>query len=62
MEQNKRKSPVAQTSMLLMVAFIAFLFGGYVTKGSDWLVLVGTGGVLAFGILMLAREFWKPAA
>jgi hypothetical protein len=62
MEQNKRKSAGAQTAMLLMVAFIAFLFGGYVTKGSDLPVLVLSGGVLAGAILMLIREFWKPVA
>ena len=55
-------SATARTAQLLMVEFIAFLFGGYVTKGSDWIVLVGSGAVLAGATLMLIRELWKPAA
>jgi hypothetical protein len=62
MEQKHRMSATARTAQLLMVEFIAFLFGGYVTKGSDWIVLVGSGAVLAGATLMLIRELWTPAA
>jgi hypothetical protein len=62
MEQKHRMSATAKTAQLLMVAFCAFLFGGYVTKGSDWPVLVLSGAALAGVTLMLIRELWKPAA
>jgi hypothetical protein len=62
MEQKHRMSATVKTAQLLMVAFVAFLFGGYVTKGSDWPVLVLSGAVLAGATLMLIREFWKPVA
>ena len=45
-----------------MVAYCAFLLGGYVTKGSDWPVLVLSGAALGGILFMLIREFWKPNA
>jgi hypothetical protein len=62
MEQKHRMSATARTAQLLMVAFLAFLFGGYVNKGSDWPVLILSGAALAGVTLMLIRELWKPTA
>ena len=62
MEQKNRTAAVSKTAQLLMVAFFAFLLGTYVTKGSDWPVLVLSGGVLAGAVFMLIREFWKSNA
>jgi hypothetical protein len=45
-----------------MAAFCAFLLGGYVDKGSDWPVLVLSGGVLAGALFLLTRGFWKSGA
>jgi hypothetical protein len=54
-----RNRAAAKTAQLLIVAFCAFLLGGYVTKGSGWLVLVLSSGTLAGALFMLIREFWK---
>ena len=53
-------SATSKTIQLLLAAWFAFLLGGYVTKGSDWPVLVLSGGALVGLLLMLIREFWKP--
>ena len=42
-----------------MVAFFAFLLGGYSIKGSSWPVLVLSGGALVGAVVMLIRDFWK---
>jgi hypothetical protein len=62
MEHNNRASAASKTAQLLMAAFCAFLLGGYVNKGSDWPVLVLSGGVLAGALFLLIREFWKSGA
>jgi hypothetical protein len=45
-----------------MVAFIAFLLGGYSEKGSIWPVLVLSGGALVGVLFLLIRGFWKSNA
>jgi hypothetical protein len=53
-------SAAPKTALLLLVAIFAFQFGGYVTKGSNWITLICFGALLAGAISILLREFWKP--
>jgi hypothetical protein len=52
-------SATSKTTQLIIVALSAFLLGGYITKGSDWPLLVLSGVVLAGALLLLIREFWN---
>jgi hypothetical protein len=62
MDFQYRKAAASRTLQVLMVAFCAFLLGGYIEKGSSWPVLVLSSGVLVGALFMLIRDFWKPIA
>jgi hypothetical protein len=57
MDHHERISASSKTAQVLMVAFVAYLLGGFT---SVWAIAVGTA-VLAVGLIMVIRNFWKTA-
>jgi hypothetical protein len=54
---------IAKTIPALMLAFAAFLLGGYASRfdGSPraWIVMALSGGSVVFAIYLVVRDFWK---
>jgi hypothetical protein len=57
-DHHERVSASSKTAQILMVAFVAYLLGGFT---SIWAIAIGTA-VLALGLFMVIRDFWKVAA
>jgi hypothetical protein len=58
MDHHDRISASSKTAQVLMVAFVAYLLGGFT---SVWAIAIGTA-VLALGLFIMIQDFWKTAA
>jgi branched-subunit amino acid ABC-type transport system permease component len=58
MDHHERTSASTKTAEVLLLAFAAYLLGGFT---SVWATIIGSA-VVAVGLFMVIRDFWKAAA
>jgi len=66
MDNQQRKSARSKTLHVLLVAWLAFLLGGYATRFSwdngHWAATAIAGAGLAGFLIFVIRDFWKSNA
>jgi hypothetical protein len=65
MDEQERKTARRRTTLVLLIAYIAFLLGGYATRfgwsNGQWAATVIAGSALALALYLLIRDLWKLA-
>jgi hypothetical protein len=66
MDEQQRKSARLRTLYVLLVAWLAFLLGGYATRFSwnegRWAATLIAGAALAGLLAFVIRDFWRSNA